>query len=131
MWERGAPALQRQLEQHCAAVSRMVGGDGWLAKLDGPVRQRLLAHRNYDGRNLWELLRAIRNIAEHWFKPATADLAALELLTGCSAEETRHGQASADAAALWAEACCRYFMREDRFGDLLVVFHNVMARASD
>ena len=133
-WERGAPALQRRLEQHSAAVSRIVGGGGgggggWLAKLDEPVRQLLLAHGYYDGREPWELLRAIRNVAEHWFKPATAaDEAALEVLTGCSAEETRRGQASADAAKLRAEACCRYFLGGDRFGDLLVVFH--MPRAS-
>ena len=46
----------------------------------------------------------MRNIAEHWFKPATAeDEAALALLTGCGAEETRRGQASAEAAAQRAE----------------------------
>ena len=51
------------------------------------------------------------------------------MLTGCSAEETRRGQASPDAAALRGEACCRHFLREDRFGDLLVVCH--MPWASD
>ena len=28
--------------------------------------------RHYDGRHLTEILRAIRNIAEHWFQPRTA-----------------------------------------------------------
>jgi hypothetical protein len=45
------------------------GSEGWLAKLDGPVRQLLLAHGRYDGRDLTELLRAIRNVAEHWSAP--------------------------------------------------------------
>jgi hypothetical protein len=46
----------------------------------------------------------VRNNVEHWFKPATAeDEAALALLTGCGAEETRRGQASAGAAARRAE----------------------------
>ena len=50
----------------------------------------------------------VRNIAEHWFKPATAeDQAALALLTGCGAEETLRGQASAGAAAWRAEVCPR------------------------
>ena len=42
------------------------GSEGWLAKLDEPVRRLLLAHGRYDGRDLTELLRAIRNVAEHW-----------------------------------------------------------------
>ena len=39
------------------------GSEGWLAKLDGPVRRLLLAHGRYDGRDLTELLRAICNVA--------------------------------------------------------------------
>ena len=36
--------------------------------------------RRYDGRHLTEILRAIRNIAEHWFHPQTAqEEAALEV----------------------------------------------------
>ena len=66
----------------------------------------------------------MRNIAEHWFKPATAeDEAALALLTGCGAEETRRGQASAGAAGLRAAVVARYFLCAERFADLLVVFH--------
>ena len=45
------------------------GSEGWLAKLDEPVRRLLLAHGRYDGRELTELLRAIRNVAEHWSAP--------------------------------------------------------------
>jgi hypothetical protein len=48
------------------------GSEGWLAKLDEPVRRLLLAHGRYDGRELTELLRAIRNVGEHWFQPKTA-----------------------------------------------------------
>jgi len=66
----------------------------------------------------------VRNIAEHWFKPATAeDEAALTLLTGCGAEETRRGQASVGAAGLRAAVVARYFLCAERFADLLVVFH--------
>jgi hypothetical protein len=34
--------------------------EGWLAKLDEPVRRRLLAHRHYDGREVTHLLQAVR-----------------------------------------------------------------------
>ena len=60
-WERGA-ALQQKLERHAAAVAGMLGqgAEGWLAKLDEPVRRRLLAHRHYDGREVTHLLQAVR-----------------------------------------------------------------------
>jgi hypothetical protein len=58
-WERGAP-LQQKLAQHAAAVRHMLGAEGWLAKLDEPVRRRLLAHRHYDGREVTHLLQAVR-----------------------------------------------------------------------
>jgi hypothetical protein len=60
-WERGA-ALQQKLERHAAAVGGMLGqgAEGWLAKLDEPVRRRLLAHRHYDGREVTHLLQAVR-----------------------------------------------------------------------
>jgi hypothetical protein len=36
------------------------GAEGWLAKLDEPVRRRLLSDgRHYNGRELTELLRAV------------------------------------------------------------------------
>jgi hypothetical protein len=73
----------------------------------------------------------VRNIAEHWFKPETAeDEAVLELLTGCGAEETRRGQASAGAAELRAAAVVWYFLCAERFADLLVVFHMPTASAA-
>ena len=50
-------------------------------------------------------------------------LEAVALLTGCGAEETRRGQASAGAAGLRAAAVARYFLCAERFADLLVVFH--------
>ena len=62
-WERGTPALQQKLERHAAAVAGMLGqsAEGWLAKLDEPVRRRLLSDgRRYNGRELSELLRAVR-----------------------------------------------------------------------
>ena len=72
----------------------------------------------------FSLPRQVWNIEKHWFKPATAeDEAALALLTGRGAEETRRGQASAGAAGLRAAAVARYFLCAERFADLLVVFH--------
>ena len=47
----------------------------------------------------------------------------LELLCGCSAEETRRGQASDEAHARRAEAISRYFLSDERFAALLLIFH--------
>ena len=49
----------------------------------------------------------------------------LELLCGCSADETRWGQASAEAHARRAEALAisRYFLSDERFAALLLIFH--------
>ena len=62
-------ALQRKLDRHAAAVAGMLpkreegqSAEGWLAKLDEPVRRRLLAHRHYDGREITHLLQAVRTI---------------------------------------------------------------------
>ena len=71
-WERGA-ALQQKLDRHAAAVGGMLpkgeegqSAEGWLAKLDEPVRRRLLApgpyHRHYDGRKITHLLQAVCTI---------------------------------------------------------------------
>ena len=125
-WERGTPALQRRLDRHAAAVKRMFGAGGWLAQLDKSVQARLLAHGRYNGHAPTELLRAVRNISEHWFTEgatSAGDDEALAVLTQCSAEETRRGQASADAASRRAVAIVRYFFTAERFGDLFVVFH--------
>ena len=74
--ERGKPALQRRLEVHAGLVQRLLGDrpEGWLAKLEAHplVLEQLLADgRHYNGREVTELLRAIRNVAEHWFQPRT------------------------------------------------------------
>jgi hypothetical protein len=64
------------------------GSEGWLAKLAEPVRRLLLAHGRYDGRELTELLRAIRNVAEHWSAPPRGPLANLRAracAAGCAA----------------------------------------------
>jgi hypothetical protein len=47
----------------------------------------------------------------------------LEPLCGCSADETRWGQASAEAHARRAEATSRYFLSDERFAALLLIFH--------
>jgi hypothetical protein len=54
--------------RHSGSVKSILGGDGWLARLDEPVAARLNAHdKGYNGQELLELVRAIRNIQEHWF----------------------------------------------------------------
>ena len=72
------------------------------------------------------MVRAIRNIFEHWFSPGPKHdeprrLAAVAALTGWSAAELQRGQQSADAAAMRAAAVAEYFLRE-RFAGLLLVF---------
>eukprot|EP01051_Picozoa_sp_SAG22_P020217 SAG22_NODE_4000_length_1430_cov_1.697971_2_plen_91_part_01 len=63
--------------------------------LDKPIQARLLAYRTYDGHDLTELLRAVRNILERWFKPTTTavDEEALAMLTAIALRrrgEDRH-----------------------------------------
>jgi ankyrin repeat protein len=68
-WKRGRD-LDRRLVAHSSAVKDIVGADGWLAKLDGAVAQKLqvwAGGRPYDGRNVLDLVRAVRNVFEHWF----------------------------------------------------------------
>ena len=68
------------------------GYEGWLAKLDEPVRRLLLAHGRYDGRDLTELLRAIRNVAEHWSAPharVASNLACAHARTAGCADSSR------------------------------------------
>ena len=62
-------------------------------------------------------------LQEHWFQPSAAPPAVLELLCGCSSEETRRGQASDEAHARRAEAISRYFLSDERFAALLLIFH--------
>ena len=71
-WEKGTPALVRRLSAHSLYVKRLLGDrpEGWLAALDPVVVEQLTADgRHYNGRDVTELLRAIRNVAEHWFQP--------------------------------------------------------------
>ena len=125
---RGKPALQRRLEVHAGLVQRLLGDrpEGWLAKLETHplVLEQLLADgRHYNGREVTELLRAIRNVAEHWFQPRTPlEQAALESLTGRSAEEIRRVQATERAATDRAEAIERFFLCDSTFAELLVLF---------
>ena len=84
---------------------------------------RDLDARHYNGREVTDLLRAIRNVAEHWFQPCTPrEEAALESLTGRSAEEIRKGQATEQAANERAEAIEGFFLHDGSFAELLVLF---------
>lgn len=127
-WERGSAALERRLKAHDSTVRQLLGDrpEGWLAKMQPAVVAQLMADgRHYNGRDVHELLRAVRNVAEHWFQPKTAqEEAALVALTGQSAEEVRKGQATEGAAARRAEVIERAFFRdgEQGFAGLLLVF---------
>ena len=116
------------------------GGRGWLGALDKEVADRLSAWEDgrYDGNNVLDLIRAIRNVYEHWFEtagraelPADAMLA-LTALTGWSSEaEMRKGRASAEAQGMQAAAVSRYFLSERRFAALLLVFEFAKAWSSE
>ena len=127
-WHRG-PDLDRRLAAHSSSVTRILGSstDGWLAALDNTVAARLTAHeRGYDGRDVLELVRAIRNIQEHLFErerdeQAEAEReAAVAKLTGWSEEEMRMGDASKEGQAMQTAEVARYFLT-DRFAELLLV----------
>ena len=134
-WRRGKD-LDRRLKAHAVTVRAIVGTepDGWLSRLDGPVVAELQSERHgrtYNGRHVYDLVRAIRNIFEHWFdhipgrdRAAEAGrLAAVVTLTGWAegGHEMRRGLASAEAAEMRAAAVAGYFLRE-RFPGLLLVF---------
>ena len=60
--------LKRRLDAHPITVMGMLGDHGWLAGLDTPVAAHLSAWKHgYDTLNVLDLVRAIRNIFEHWF----------------------------------------------------------------
>ena len=76
-WRRGSPQLEARLAAHARSVRGIVGkagAAGWLARLDGCVAEWLEAEtrergvRPYDGRQVLDLLRAIRNSFEHWLE---------------------------------------------------------------
>ena len=76
-WRRGSPQLEARLGAHARSVRGIVGkagAAGWLARLDGCVAEWLEAEtrergvRPYDGRQVLDLLRAIRNSFEHWLE---------------------------------------------------------------
>ena len=77
-----------------------------------------------------DLVRAIRNIFEHWFDvrdrhpehhPDAAALA-VQVLTGWGEAETRRGLGSVDAREMRPAAVARYFLGPGRFAALLLVF---------
>ena len=125
--ERGRD-LDRRLAAHADSVHSILGGGGWLQGVDKEVAARLSAwdEGSYDGKNVLDLVRAIRNVYEHWFEgraelPADAMLA-LTTLTGWGEAEMRTGRASTEAQGMQAAAVSRYFLSERRFAALLLVF---------
>jgi hypothetical protein len=115
------------------------GGRGWLGALDKEVADRLSAWEEgrYDGNSVLDLIRAIRNVYEHWFETGRAELPAdamlaLTALTGWSeAAEMRKGRASSEAQGMQAVAVSRYFLSEPRFAALLLVFEFARAWSSE
>ena len=75
---------------------------------------------HYDGRDPLDLVRAIRNIFEHWFERLAPDEAVLAL-TGWDDAEMQKGHAPAEGQEMRAAAVARYFLGE-RFRELLLVF---------
>ena len=75
-WRRGSLELKARQAAHARSVRWMLGKGpaGWLARLDGEVAAWLEAEtrerkvRPYDGRDLLDLLRAMRNGFEHWLE---------------------------------------------------------------
>ena len=64
-WEKDSPALQRRLSVHATSVKHLLGDfpEGWLARVDAAVAEQLQAASRYNGWDVMDLLRAIRNIA--------------------------------------------------------------------
>ena len=83
-WRRGRD-LDRRLAAHTDSVHSILGGDvkGWLDGLDKEVADRLSAWEGgrYDGKSVLDLVRAIRNVYEHWFDVGRAELPADAVLT--------------------------------------------------
>lgn len=111
-------------------MKAIIGERGWVSKLDPLVAARLQSWKNrFDGSSLLELVRAIRNVFEHWFERLDYDevaeaerLRAVGVLTGWSGErEMKRGHASSEGQELRAAAVSHYFVRQ-RFPQLLLVF---------
>jgi hypothetical protein len=139
-WRRGAD-LKRRLDNHPRAVAEILGGAGrnrsdggdvgWMSALDPAVAAQLTAWKDgYDGRDMLDLVRAIRNIFEHWFeRDSRADATeaeaarrnAVELLTGWDESKMRRGHQSKEGQEMRAVAVAGYFL-ERRFPSLLLVF---------
>ena len=145
-WRRGRD-LDRRLGAHAGSVRSTCtcslggsGGRGWLSALDKEVADRLSAWEDgsYDGKNVLDLVRAIRNVYmyEHWFEVGRAELPAdamlaLVAVTGWDEAEMRKGRASTEAQGMQAAAVSRYFLGEHRFAALLLVFEFSKAWSSD
>eukprot|EP01047_Picozoa_sp_COSAG01_P078476 COSAG01_NODE_14515_length_1444_cov_93.742007_2_plen_383_part_00 len=85
-WRRGRD-LDRRLTQHQRNVQAVCGSEGgWLSRLDAAVTSRLQAWRHgFDGSDPLELVRAIRNVHEHWFDEQRDDAAEAERVEVVSA----------------------------------------------
>lgn len=102
-------------------MQAIVGERGWVSKLDPLVASRLQSWKNgFDSSSLLELVRAIRNVFEHWFERQGYDevaeaqrLRAVGALTGWSDErEMKQGHASSEGQKLRAAAVAHYFVRQ-------------------
>ena len=76
MWRRGQASTAERLRAHERTVRQLLGGapDGWLARVHPAVAAQLAASpgRAYSGRDIADLVRAIRNLFEHCFDRARA-----------------------------------------------------------
>ena len=72
------------------------------------------------GHDLLDLVRAIRNICEHWFDARDRRAEAVQALTGWGEADMRRGFESDAARGMQAAAVSRYFFGP--FAELLLVF---------
>ena len=80
------------------------------------------------GHDLLDLVRAIRNIYEHWFDARDRYTEAVQALTGWGAADMRRGFESEAARGMQAAAVSRYFLGP--FAELLLVFEFAKACGS-
>lgn len=128
-WRRGRD-LDRRLAQHQHNVQTICRGErGWLSRLDAVVVTRLQAWtHSFDGSDPLDLVRAIRNVFEHWFDAQRDEVAeaervqAVAALTGWSpGREMKRGHHSSEGHEMRVVAVVDYFLRA-RFPELLLVF---------
>ena len=135
-WSSNDNIFRKRISQHSFKnVPLIVGSnkDGWKGSLHPAVRKYLDSRKDnyYDGKNLKDLIRAIRNINEHWFdKNEKLDdneqqlrKEALECFNYAPISSSKNNIFNSNAAVTKEMKLSKYFL-QDRFRTLLLIFHN-------